>query len=230
MRTKKTAWLVLLILLLAAVGGAFFSTPPASAQMVSTPDSDRLAPWPTVYPPTQADQGAQVYYQRCMVCHGDRGQGLTVEWRGVFDPEDQNCWQSGCHNQTRLPPDGFVFPKTIPAVAGEGVLDHFGTAQNLFDFLKHSMPYQAPNSLEDEAYWQTTAYLLRIERFLFWQSAFKRGDRSFGAPHSSAAVARHGIQPSASTLVAGSAGRPGAARCGSVDPLQIQALSRLVRG
>lgn len=165
MKMKKTAWVILLILLLAAAGGALFSTPPASAQMVPTPDSDRLAPWPTVYPPAQADQGAQVYYQRCMVCHGDRGQGLTVEWRGVFDPEDQNCWQSGCHNQTRLPPDGFVFPKAVPAVAGPGVLTRFGTAQNLFDFLKHSMPYQAPNSLGDEAYWQITAYLLRTNGF-----------------------------------------------------------------
>lgn len=154
-----------MIFLLAAVGGSFFSTPPASAQMVPTPTSDRLKPWPTVYPPTQADQGAQLYYQRCMVCHGDRGQGLTAEWRGVFDAEDQNCWQSGCHSQVRMPPGGFVFPKAIPAVAGQGILAHFGTAQNLFDFLKNSMPYQAPNSLGDEAYWQITAYLLRLNGY-----------------------------------------------------------------
>jgi hypothetical protein len=95
-----------------------------------------------------------------MVCHGDRGQGLTDEWRGVLDPADQNCWQSNCHSPHH-PPGGFVFPRYVPAVTGPGVLDHFGNAQNLFDFLKKAMPYQAPGSLSDKIYWQLTAYLLR---------------------------------------------------------------------
>ena len=59
------------------------------------PSVDRLAPPPTVYPPTQAGDGAQVYYQVCMTCHGHRGQGLTEAWRMSLDPEDQTCWQSG---------------------------------------------------------------------------------------------------------------------------------------
>jgi len=62
---------------------------PAQAQTPTLPPpamptvQDRLAAPPTVYPPTQADQGAQVYWFVCMVCHGDRGQGLTDEWRMV---------------------------------------------------------------------------------------------------------------------------------------------------
>jgi mono/diheme cytochrome c family protein len=147
------------LLLLAAL-----SAPAASAQMIPTPQSDRLAPWPTVDPPAQADSGAQEYYQRCMVCHGDRGQGLTAEWRGALDPADQNCWQSGCHN-LRTVPGGFVFPKAVPPLIGGASLTHFGNAQNLFDYLKDNMPYQAPRSLPDDLYWQLTAYLVRANGF-----------------------------------------------------------------
>lgn len=136
----------------------------AVAEMQPTPTSDRLAPWPTVYPPSQADTGAQEYYQRCMVCHGDRGQGLTAEWRGALDPADQDCWQSGCHN-VRHPPGGFIFPKAVPAVIGPTTLMRFETAQELFEFMRATMPFQAPGSLSDEMYWQLTAYLLRENGF-----------------------------------------------------------------
>lgn len=137
---------------------------PAAAQMRPTPASDRLAPWPTVFPPAQADLGAQEYYQRCMVCHGDLGQGLTDEWRGALDPADQNCWQSGCHGG-KLGYDGFEFPRFAPRVIGGGALARFATAQDLFDFLKAEMPFQAPGSLSDEIYWQLSAYLLRENGF-----------------------------------------------------------------
>lgn len=164
---KRAPLLLLLILLLAAAWlapGLAGQPAPAAAQMIPTPNSDRLAPWPTVYPPGQADSGAQEYYQRCMVCHGDRGQGLTAEWRGALDPADQNCWQSGCHN-VRTVPGGFIFPKAVPPVIGGGALTHFGDAQRLFDYLKDNMPYQAPRSLSDEIYWQLTAYLVRENGF-----------------------------------------------------------------
>ena len=124
------------------------------------PMPDRLAPPPTVYPPTQADQGAQVYYLVCMACHGDRGQGLTKEWRGALDLPDQDCWQSRCHASNH-PPGGFVFPKVVPAVASPGMVARFKTALDLHDFIKARMPWQAPGSLKDDEYWQLTAFLLR---------------------------------------------------------------------
>jgi cytochrome c5 len=58
--------------------------------------------------PTQLDQGSLVYWGICMACHGDRGQGLTLEWRAVYG-EDQNCWASRCHSGNH-PPDGFIIP------------------------------------------------------------------------------------------------------------------------
>jgi len=129
---------------------------------ISTPD--RLAPPPTVYPPGQADLGAQVYYQVCMVCHGDRGQGLTDEWRNVLPPPDNNCWQSRCHAANH-PVGGFVFPHQVPAVTGAGFLVSFGDAGKLHDFIQSKMPWQAPGSLKPDEYWQLTAYLIRLNGY-----------------------------------------------------------------
>jgi cytochrome c len=138
-----------------------FSTQPAQAQqMPPTPTGDRLAPWPTVYPPTQADLGAQDYWAHCMMCHGDRGQGDTADWLSVMNPQDRNCWQSGCHNP-RHPPDGFVFPKVVPSVIGPGALESFSTGLDVYHFIKRYMPYQSAGHLSDPVYWELTAYLLR---------------------------------------------------------------------
>jgi hypothetical protein len=139
-------------------------------QMIATLNSlpaatqDRLAPPPTVDPPTQADLGAQVFYQVCMVCHGDRGQGLTDEWRNVLPPPDNNCWQSRCHAANH-PPEGFVFPHQVPAVTGPGFLAGFGNAGGLHDFIQSKMPWQAPASLKPAEYWELTAFLMRLNGY-----------------------------------------------------------------
>jgi len=53
-----------------------------------------LEPPPTVNTPRQVSQGAQVYYLVCMVCHGDKGQELTDEWRRVQDPSQTDDLQT----------------------------------------------------------------------------------------------------------------------------------------
>lgn len=121
---------------------------------------DRLAPPPTVYPPTQADQGAQVFYYYCMVCHGDRGQGLTPGFRSLLGVPDNNCWAHECHASNRI--DGaFRLPRVVPAVIGKGALSGFKTGLNLYDFISTEMPYQAPGMLSQTQYWQLAAFLLR---------------------------------------------------------------------
>ena len=132
---------------------------PPGPQMPPLPQG--LDPPPTVYPPTQVSQGSYVYYMVCMACHGDKGQGLSDDWRGALDPADQNCWQSRCH-ASNFPPGGFVFPKIVPAVASPGMLARFDTALELYQFIKQSMPFQAPGSLSDEEYWQLTAFLVSL--------------------------------------------------------------------
>ena len=121
---------------------------------------DRLAPPPTVYPPTQADLGQQTYYLVCMTCHGDRGQGLTNEFRALIGAPDLNCWQSHCHGSDP-PPDGFLLPRVVPPVVGDVMRARFATALQLHDFIAAVMPYQAPGSLSKSDYWNLTAYLLR---------------------------------------------------------------------
>ncbi len=127
------------------------------------PGGNLLPAWMT--PPasgtTQADAGAVIYYDRCMACHGDKGQGLTAGWRAQWDVEHQNCARSTCHGP-RHPPEGFQFPKNFaPAIVGANTLAKYENAQALFDFVSTRMPFQAPALLTRDEYWQLVAYLLR---------------------------------------------------------------------
>ena len=111
----------------------------------------------------QVDEGAMVYWGICMACHGDRGQGLTDEYRiGAFG-EDANCWQSNCHGSDH-PTPGFEMPKTLifPALSTAGALGRFQNAQQLYDYVVEMMPWWDPRSLGSEKAWQVTAYLLKM--------------------------------------------------------------------
>ena len=124
------------------------------------PTVDRLAAPPTAASPNQADTGAQLYWLHCQPCHGDRAQGLTDEWRAQYPPEDQNCWNSGCHGQQPYA-NGFILPTQVPALVGAGTLGRFATAADLHNFISRAMPFQAPGSLTPDEYWSITAFLLR---------------------------------------------------------------------
>ncbi|MBI4770779.1 MAG: hypothetical protein HY784_10325, partial [Chloroflexi bacterium] len=121
---------------------ALFTTVVPQAQ-ADTPTPDRLAAPPTVPSPTQADTGAQLYWLHCQPCHGDRAQGLTGEWRAQYPPEDQNCWNSGCHGE-RPYANGWTLPRLVPALLGPGTLTRFATAADLYAFIGVATPYQAP--------------------------------------------------------------------------------------
>lgn len=126
----------------------------------ATPTVDRLAAPPTVASPTQADEGAQLYWLWCQPCHGDQGQGLTDEWREQYPEEDQNCWNSGCHGN--LPyEDGFTLPKHVPAVIGEQTLARFQTVAELHTYVSERMPYEYPGALTQEESLAVVAYLAR---------------------------------------------------------------------
>jgi cytochrome c len=127
------------------------------------PTIDRLAQPTLPALPTQADRGAQVYWLSCLPCHGDRGQGLTDEFRDVYPPEDRNCWNSGCHGN-RPYEDGFTLPKSIPAVIGDTTLAKFSTGSQLNAYIRAAMPFWRPGSLTEDESWQVTAYLLRENR------------------------------------------------------------------
>ncbi len=124
------------------------------------PTPDRLAE-PTLPPsPSQADHGAQVYWLSCLPCHGDKGQGLTDEFRETYPPEEQYCWERGCHGPNPYE-SGFTIPKTIPAVIGPDAIRKFTNAAQLKAYIHAAMPYWKPGSLTEEDAWRVTAFLMR---------------------------------------------------------------------
>lgn len=125
-----------------------------------TPTIDRLAPPPTVPSPTQADEGAYLYWLNCQPCHGDYGQGLTDEWRAQYPMEDQYCWNSGCHGQ-RPYEDGFILPTSVPAVVGDNSLARFQTVGQLYAYIRVAMPFEYPGVLPDDEYLAIAAFLMR---------------------------------------------------------------------
>ncbi len=140
----------------------FFNTGAAHAplQVQVTPTVDRLAQ-PTLPPsPSQADHGAQVWWLSCLPCHGDRGQGLTDEFRLTYPPEEQYCWESGCHG-ARPYDQGFTLPTQIPAVIGPGALLKFPNAAVLHAYIAAAMPFWKPGSLAEADSWSVTAFILR---------------------------------------------------------------------
>lgn len=129
-------------------------------QVDETAIPDRLAEPTLPAAPSQADHGAQVYWLSCMPCHGDRGQGLTDEFRKTYPPEEEYCWESGCHGANPYE-SGFSLPKKIPGVIGETTLAKFADASQLNAYIRATMPFWNPGSLTEEEAWRVTAFLLR---------------------------------------------------------------------
>ncbi len=140
---------------------------PAATATLPPFDASRLARPIVPSQPSQADQGSLIYWGVCMACHGDRGQGLTNEWRGAAFGPDANCWKSRCHGKDH-PPEGFEIPKDkfIPALTAPGSLARFLTAQDMHDFILANMPWWNPGSLTSDKAWQVTAYILKVKGVL----------------------------------------------------------------
>ncbi|MBI4770760.1 MAG: hypothetical protein HY784_10230, partial [Chloroflexi bacterium] len=167
---------------------------------VATPTPDRAARPTRPANPGQADRGALLYWSICMACHGDRGQGLTDEWRAASGPQDSNCWQSKCHASNH-PPQGFELPRSIPAVTGPGALARFASAQDLHDYLARTMPWWNPGSLTGEQTWELTAYLLWTRQAL--PAGITLDATSAGALPVNAPAAPRGDQRTPALLLAG---------------------------
>ena len=145
------------------LAGLFFDTGTADSirlQAEATPTPDRLAEPTLPAAPSQADHGAQVYWLSCLPCHGDKGQGLTDEFRTTYPPEEQYCWNRGCHGEVPYE-QGFTIPKKIPAVIGGTTLAKFSDAAQLNAYIRVAMPFWKPGSLTEEDAWRVTAFILR---------------------------------------------------------------------
>jgi hypothetical protein len=152
---------VALLALMPLQEGTFFPSRLQEQTPAPTFDSERLAEPTIPADPSQADVGARDYWLYCLACHGDQGQGLSDEFRLLYPPEEQTCWQSGCHGRSPYE-NGFTLPTAIPPVIGaDAPLHNFADASVLYAFISAAMPWHDPGSLEPEIYWRLTAYLLR---------------------------------------------------------------------
>jgi quinol-cytochrome oxidoreductase complex cytochrome b subunit len=173
----KRIFIVLFVAAVFALTSAVITRPASSA-----PPEPEITPTPLVNPrmeqpalpqnPTLADQGAQIYWLYCLACHGDQGQGLTDEYRKMAFGEDMNCWTSKCHGYNH-PPEGFIFPRLVPPVVGEGTLKRFVTAAELQKYLYQKMPWWNPGLINKDEAWQLTAFLLRQNGNLSSEAEFK---------------------------------------------------------
>lgn len=163
MRKVLTAFL-LSLMLAGVITTSGLPAPPVEDEPIPTPMviDPRMAKPFMPEKPSRADLGALVYWQYCLACHGDQGQGLTDEFRQMAFGEDMNCWQSKCH-ATNHPQPGFIFPRVVPPIVGSGTLRNFVTARSLYNYLLARMPrykFVMPLELPEDDYWNVTAYLL----------------------------------------------------------------------
>ncbi len=151
MKTLYKAVILFLLLIILFVAQPFQTTIAQQESVSPTPTYDPLAEPPLPSNPTEYELGRNLYWHWCMTCHGDRGQGLTDEFRGIWEPEHQNCWGRGCH--TGRPGDeGFPIPTIVPALVNESHLEQFASLQALADFLNATHPPQSPGILKDDEY------------------------------------------------------------------------------
>lgn len=94
-----------------------------------------------------AASGAEVYAARCSVCHGATG---------VEGPRNMLVG--------RQPGDAFPFAEdpTQPKTIGS----YWPYATTLFDYMRRTMPPEAPGSLSDDEVYSLTAYLLFLNEIV----------------------------------------------------------------
>jgi hypothetical protein len=154
MKTNLSRIIILFFLLLACFGLSSFrvQTPIVRQSLTSpTPTYDPFAEPPLPANPTELELGRNLYWHWCMPCHGDRGQGLTDEFRAYWVSDHQNCWARGCHNG-HGDNMGFPIPTIVPGIVEENHLAQFTNLQEFADFLKATHPPQSPGALKDEEY------------------------------------------------------------------------------
>ena len=92
-----------------------------------------------------AAQGAPIYAQKCVACHGENGKGGGAPGAGPL---------AGGAPLT----SGIDTPKTIGTF--------YGYATTVFDFTKRSMPFNMPQSLTDNEVYALTAYILYLNKII----------------------------------------------------------------
>lgn len=111
-----------------------------------------------------ADAGDAVFQRWCSTCHGDRGQGLTPEWRATWSADHQNCSQRFCHGPDHPPGAAHIPNNTVPALIGPDTLGRFDTPQELYTYTRTEMPRGWEGHLSSDEYRALTVFLVYHRR------------------------------------------------------------------
>jgi len=89
-----------------------------------------------------AAQGAQIFAQKCVACHGDKGVGGSAS--------------------------ALIAKGPITSInGGEKTIGNFWPyASTLFDYIRRAMPWQAPKSLTNDEVYALTAYILALNKVI----------------------------------------------------------------
>ena len=87
-------------------------------------------------------QGAKIYAQKCMMCHGEKGTGKPFAALVGGAPLT----------------NGIDTTKTIA--------NFWGYSTILFDFTRRAMPFQAPRTLTNDEVYALTAYILALNKLI----------------------------------------------------------------
>jgi cytochrome c len=89
----------------------------------------------------KAADGAKIFAEKCVACHGENGQG-GVAARVIGGPPKATL-------------DG-----------GKTIANYWPYATTVFDFIRRSMPWTQPRSLTDQEVYALTAYILAANKLI----------------------------------------------------------------
>ena len=87
-------------------------------------------------------QGAKIYREKCIMCHGENGKGKPFAALVGGAPLT----------------NGIDTPKTIA--------NFWGYSTIVFDFTRRAMPFQAPRTLTNDEVYALTAYILALNKLI----------------------------------------------------------------
>lgn len=94
-------------------------------------------------------EGAEIYTVKCAACHGANGEGGLNDRLVVHSPDEP-----------------FPDSKDVDAWRHRAVGNYWPYATTLFDYIRRSMPYTLPGSLDNNEVYALTAHILHLNHII----------------------------------------------------------------